>query len=87
AERERQKQKAKEDRDREAAKKTDKGRLSQLEMFRTNEYTAWDDEGLPIKDAEGEEVTKSKTKKLRKDWERQKKLHEAWSKTPGGGAQ
>ncbi|KAI9871071.1 MAG: hypothetical protein M1830_003477, partial [Pleopsidium flavum] len=40
AERERQKQKAKEDRDREAAKKTDKGRLSQLEMFRTNEYTA-----------------------------------------------
>jgi len=84
AERERQKQKAKEDRDWEAPNKVEKGRLSHLEMFRTSEYTAWDGEGLPIKDAEGMEVTKSKGKKLRKDWERQKKLHEAWSRTAGG---
>lgn len=86
-EREQQKQKAKEDRDREAAKRADKGRMSHLEMFRTNEYTSWDHEGLPIKDAEGEEITKSKAKKLRKDWEKQKKLHEAWLKTVEGSVQ
>jgi cysteinyl-tRNA synthetase len=33
---------------------------------------------LPVKDKEGKEVAKSRSKKLRKDWERQKKLHEAW---------
>lgn len=84
-ERERQKQKAKELRDQEAAEKVGKGRLSHLHMFRTSEYASWDAEGLPITDAEGVEITKSKAKKLRKDWERQKKLHEAWVRTSGGG--
>ena len=50
-------------------------------MFRTNEYSAWDDEGVPTRDAAGEELTKSRAKKIRKDWERQKKLHEAWLAT------
>jgi cysteinyl-tRNA synthetase len=50
-----------------------------LEMFRTSEFSAWDADGLPTADAEGKEVAKSRSKKLRKDWERQKKLHEAWS--------
>ena len=72
------KQKAKEEREREAAAKAEKGKLSHLEMFRTSEYSAWDNEGLPSRDAEGQEITKSKIKKLKKDWERQKKLHEAW---------
>lgn len=78
-----QKLKAKEEREKEAAAKADKGRLSHLEMFRTAEYSAWDEEGLPMKDATGEEITKSKGKKLRKDWDRQKKLHEAWTKANG----
>jgi hypothetical protein len=34
-------------------------------MFRTSEYTAWDDEGMPTRDAAGEEITKSRAKKLR----------------------
>ena len=80
-ERELQKQRAKEEREREATARADKGRLNHLDMFRTSEYSAWDDEGLPLKDAQGDEVTKSKGKKLRKDWERQKKLHEAWVKS------
>lgn len=80
-ERELLKQKAKEEREREAAAKAEKGRLSHLEMFRTTEYSAWDEEGLPLQDTEGKEVAKSKVKKLRKDWERQKKLHEAWLKS------
>jgi len=54
------------------------GKMSHLQMFRTSEYSAWDSEGLPTHDAEGKEVAKSRTKKLRKDYDRQKKLHEAW---------
>lgn len=77
----RQKQKAKEDREKEAAAKAEKGRLSHKEMFRTEEYNAWDTEGIPTHEKGGEEVTKSKKKKLQKDWERQKKVHEAWLKT------
>lgn len=77
----RQKQKAKEERDREAASKADKGRLSPNDMFRTEEYSAWDEDGMPTHEKGGEEVTKSRRKKLQKDWERQKKLHEAWRKT------
>ncbi|KAI9725073.1 MAG: hypothetical protein M1812_000349 [Candelaria pacifica] len=77
-ERERQKQAAKDERDRAAHERAEKGKLSHLDMFRTNEYSAWDDEGLPLKDAQGEDIAKSKTKKLKKDWDRQRKLHETW---------
>lgn len=72
--------KAKAKADAEAAEKErlEKGKLSHLEMFRTSEYSAWDEDGLPIKDAEGNDVAKAKSKKLKKDWERQKKLHEAF---------
>ena len=79
--RDRQKQQAKEEREKEAAAKAEKGRLSHLEMYRTSEYSAWDAEGLPTEDAKGDEVNKSQGKKLRKNWEKQKKLHEAWLKT------
>ncbi len=80
-ERERQKQLTKEAREREAAAKADKGRLSHLDMFKTSEYCAWEEtDGFPTHDVEGVELTKSKVKKLRKDWDRQKKLHEAWVK-------
>lgn len=78
---ERQKQKAKEDAAKEAAEKSQLGKQSHREMFRTTEYSAWDDDGIPTKDSQGEEVTKSKRKKLTKDWERQKKLHEKWLKS------
>lgn len=77
--RERKKQEDKEKRVKDAAAKAEKGRLSHKEMFRSQEFSAWDDDGLPTKDKEGEEITKSRKKKLQKDWERQKKLHEAWS--------
>lgn len=79
-ERENQKQVAKQQREREAAAKADKGRQSHLEIFRTDEYSAWDAEGLPTKDKEGKEITKSKAKKLRKEWEKQKERHDAWTK-------
>ncbi|KAJ5360232.1 hypothetical protein N7517_009423 [Penicillium concentricum] len=76
-----QKQAEKLKKEQEALKKAEKGKLSHLEMFRTNEYSAWDEDGMPTRDTAGEEITKSRAKKLRKDWERQKKAHEAWLAT------
>ena len=59
--------------------KLEKGKLNPLEMFKADkEFSEWDEEGLPTKDANGEVVAKSRAKKLKKDWERQKKLHEAY---------
>lgn len=58
--------------------KLEKGRTPPAQLYRTDEYSKWDEEGLPTHDAKGEEVTKSKLKKLRKDYEQQQKLHEAF---------
>jgi len=81
-EREQQKREAKEKREKEetekAAKKAELAKLSPLDMFRTQEYSGWDDEGLPIRDVKGEEIPKNKMKKLRKEWEKQKRLHDEW---------
>ncbi|KAL1593763.1 cysteinyl-tRNA synthetase [Paraconiothyrium brasiliense] len=76
----RQKAEAKQQREREEAEKKSKlaeqAKISPKEMFKTDEYSAWDDDGVPTKDKEGAEVPKSKAKKLRKEWEKQKKLHD-----------
>ncbi|KAI4282565.1 MAG: hypothetical protein L6R35_005378, partial [Caloplaca aegaea] len=63
--------------------KEEKGRVSHLDMFQTEEWSAWDEDGVPVKDKEGMEVTKSRGKKLRKEWERQRKVHEAWREANG----
>lgn len=81
----RQREAAKVERAREAQAKADKGRLSPMDMFRTDEYSEWDRDGIPVRDKEGKEITKSRAKKLRKEWERQKKLHEVWAETNGEG--
>ena len=76
------KQNTKEERQRrlieETLYKAVQGKTSHLQMFRTSEYTEWDADGLPTKDTEGKQVSKSRSKKLRKEWERQKKFHEAY---------
>ncbi|SMN19749.1 similar to Saccharomyces cerevisiae YNL247W Cysteinyl-tRNA synthetase [Maudiozyma saulgeensis] len=57
--------------------KKEKAKVSPLEMFKNNDlYSAWDDNGMPTKDKDGNDVTKSMTKKLKKQWDQQKKLHE-----------
>ncbi|OLL22403.1 putative cysteine--tRNA ligase [Neolecta irregularis DAH-3] len=65
----------------EDAKKRDrleKGKTVPSEMFKTAEYSQWDNNGIPILDKEGVEVNKSRRKKLIKEWELQKKLHEEY---------
>jgi cysteinyl-tRNA synthetase len=82
-----QKREAKEKREREEvekkAKLAEQAKIDPKEMFKTAEFSAWDEEGLPIKDAKGEDVPKSKTKKMKKEWEKQKKLHEEYLKNTG----
>ncbi|EMC94126.1 hypothetical protein BAUCODRAFT_74977 [Baudoinia panamericana UAMH 10762] len=73
------KSRAKEEAQAAEKERLDRGKLSHLDMFRTTEYSAWDEEGMPTHDTEGKELAKSRTKKLRKDWTRQKQLHETWS--------
>ncbi|KAL4925600.1 tRNA synthetases class I (C) catalytic domain-containing protein [Aspergillus undulatus] len=61
-----QKQQEKEKQEKLAREKLEKGSVNPQEMFKTNECSAWDEDGLPTKDAAGES-----------DWDRQKKAHEA----------
>jgi cysteinyl-tRNA synthetase len=53
----------------------EKGRVAPTEMFKSNteEYSEWDEQGLPTKDKEGAELPKSRVKKLQKEWAAQKK--------------
>ncbi|KAI9890305.1 MAG: hypothetical protein M1814_004215 [Vezdaea aestivalis] len=51
----------------------ERSQIDEREMFRTAEYSAWDKQGLPTHDREGKELTKSRQKKLCKEWEAQKK--------------
>ncbi|BGP56826.1 cysteinyl-tRNA synthetase [Rhodotorula sphaerocarpa] len=63
----------------------EKGRTPPQEMFRPRagegeggkalEYSAWDEQGVPTKDQNGEDLPKSRVKKLKKEWDVQQKLH------------
>lgn len=61
----------------------EKARMKPQDMFRTEDYAEWNEEGLPTKTKDGKEVTKNQLKKLTKEWEKQKKAHEEWSKGQG----
>ena len=77
-EKQREKEQREQNKKKEETSKADKGKQDHMTMFRTEEYSAWDVDGIPTNDKDGEEITKSRRKKLTKDWERQKKLHEAY---------
>jgi cysteinyl-tRNA synthetase len=76
----RQKAEAKLKREKEEAEKkaklAEQAKINPKDMFKTDEYSAWDEEGLPMKDKDGADVAKGRVKKLRKEWEKQKKLYE-----------
>ncbi|CCH58369.1 hypothetical protein TBLA_0A05760 [Henningerozyma blattae CBS 6284] len=61
--------------------RAEKAKISPKDMFKTNEnFSAWDEDGLPTKDKDGNDVTKSMLKKLKKQWEAQRKLYEEYNK-------
>ncbi|KAG7660656.1 CYR1 [[Candida] subhashii] len=52
------------------------------DLFQDKElYSEWDENGIPTKDAKGEEVTKSMKKKLLKQYQQQDKLHQEYLKS------
>ena len=69
----------------------EKGRIPPQEMFKPpnvpeGTWSAWNEKGLPVADGEGKDVSKSGAKKLTKDWDLQKKLHDeylAWRREQG----
>ncbi len=61
--------------------KKEKAKISPVDMFKADDrFGEWDEEGMPVKMKSGEDVPKSQLKKLRKDWEKQKKLWEQYSR-------
>lgn len=86
AEKEKKKEEASARKAEEDRKKAELGKVSQVNMYRIEEWSEWDKEGMPTKDREGKEVTKSRGKALRKGWEKQKKVHEAWLASQGASA-
>ncbi|TVY65506.1 Cysteine--tRNA ligase [Lachnellula suecica] len=60
----------------------ERAKVDPLLMFRTSdEYLQWDESGVPTVDAAGNAVPKNRRKKLVKEWEKQKKVHEEWLAT------
>jgi len=88
-EKERQKKLQKEAKQAAAAKKRAeklaKGKTPPNELFKTEEckklYSEWDENGMPTKDIEGKELSKSAVKKLNKLYNAQVKLHEEYKKS------
>ncbi|KAI5844738.1 tRNA synthetases class I (C) catalytic domain-containing protein [Tricharina praecox] len=78
AEKDAKKEEARRKREEEDRKKDEAAKVDPTTMFRTPEWSEWDADGMPTKDAKGEEVTKSRSKALKKLWDRQKKAHDAW---------
>ena len=55
-------------------------KINPKEMFtsQTEKYSKFDEDGVPTHDHEGNAVTKSSLKNLRKQWEKQKELYEKY---------
>ncbi|ONH66875.1 Cysteine--tRNA ligase [Cyberlindnera fabianii] len=56
----------------------ERAKISPSEMFKTAEYSAWDESGMPTIDKDGKEVSKSARKKLQKQFDAQTKLHKEY---------
>ncbi|KIK09833.1 hypothetical protein K443DRAFT_671150 [Laccaria amethystina LaAM-08-1] len=68
--------------------KIERGRVSPKDMFKPpsvpeGTYGSWNEDGIPLTDGEGKELSKNQGKKVQKDWATQAKFHEdflAWQK-------
>ena len=61
----------------------EKAKILPQEMFRTQTdlYSAFDENGIPTHDKAGEPVSKNVSKKLQKEWSKQKELYEKYNGT------
>jgi cysteinyl-tRNA synthetase len=61
----------------------ERGRVAPEQVFKPPNvpegvYGSWDDQGLPLTDGEGKELSKNQSKKAQKEWTTQKRLHEEY---------
>ncbi|KAI0459935.1 cysteinyl-tRNA synthetase [Xylaria acuta] len=85
AEKARAKEEARIAREKAEAEKWEKAKLAPQDMFKSDErYSDWDAEGMPTKLKDGSEVPKAQLKKLKKEWDRQKKVHGEYLTKFGG---
>ncbi|KAK6203239.1 tRNA synthetases class I (C) catalytic domain-containing protein [Scheffersomyces amazonensis] len=63
------------------AERLEKMKINPADMFKDKSlYSEWDESGLPTKDINGEEISKSMTKKLTKQHQQQQKLYQEYLK-------
>ncbi|KAK6858079.1 cysteinyl-tRNA synthetase [Apiospora arundinis] len=87
AEKARAKEEARLAREKADQEKWEKAKAKAEDMYRSDErYNEWDADGMPTKMKDGSEVPKSQLKKLKKDWDRQKKANTEWQAKFGGAA-
>jgi cysteinyl-tRNA synthetase len=70
--------------------KLEKGKIAPNDLFRPPQvdeglYSQWDEQGIPTHDGQGVELSKGKTKKMKKEWEAQVKAHDEWKKIVESG--
>ncbi|CAK7244387.1 MAG: cysteinyl-tRNA synthetase [Sporothrix thermara] len=80
AEKARLKEEAQRAREKAEEEKWAKAKVPPQDLYRNNtaDFSAWDADGLPTKLADGSDVPKTQSKRLKKEWDRQKKLHESY---------
>ncbi|CAK7198924.1 cysteinyl-tRNA synthetase [Sporothrix eucalyptigena] len=80
AEKARLKEEAQRAREKAEEEKWAKAKVPPQDLYRNNtaDFGAWDADGLPTKLADGSDVPKTQQKRLKKEWDRQKKLHESY---------
>jgi len=61
----------------------EKGKIKPEELFvnQKDQFSQFDEKGIPTHDQEGKPLSKNALKNLKKDWEKQQKLHEQWKKS------
>jgi cysteinyl-tRNA synthetase len=85
----RAKDEAKRQRERDALERLQKGKLSPQEMFRwphSNEYSAWDNDGIPTATKDGQPLSANRAKRLKKEWDQQRKAHEKYLTVVGSSS-
>ncbi|RDW82331.1 hypothetical protein BP6252_03443 [Coleophoma cylindrospora] len=56
----------------------EKAKVQPQDMFKTDEFAEWDENGVPTKLKGGDDLPKSRRKKLEKEWKAQKVAHDKW---------
>jgi cysteinyl-tRNA synthetase len=72
------KEELKKEKEKKQNNKDEKAKVNPIDMFKTDEYSAWDETGIPTNLKNGDKVSESKLKKLKKLYQDQEKLYNSF---------